>query len=169
MQRHELKCWPAAFQAIRAGVKSFEVRVDDRGFNVHDIVVLREFDPESQSYTGQSEERSIREITSEDAYGVSHGFVVLGYSSVPRPTDLPVEAVKAQDVIAWHENEGQNALLRADNSRRTAQSYRANGAPALAASAEKYEAMASLATQTAQFHISAAGLLREAYGLNELN
>jgi hypothetical protein len=43
--RHELKCWPEYFHAIRSGRKKFELRKDDRGFAIGDLLVLREFIP----------------------------------------------------------------------------------------------------------------------------
>jgi len=42
---HELKCWPEPFAALLDGRKRFEVRVDDRGFAVGDVLVLHEWDP----------------------------------------------------------------------------------------------------------------------------
>ena len=57
MTRHELKTWPKYFAAVRSGQKRFEIRRNDRDFKVGDILVLREFDPEDDAYTGQAEER----------------------------------------------------------------------------------------------------------------
>jgi len=47
MKVHELKCWPKEFDAVKQGVKDFEIRRDDRGFERGDIVVLHEFRPEA--------------------------------------------------------------------------------------------------------------------------
>lgn len=58
MKTHTLKCWPAHFQAVKRGEKSFEYRSDDRGFEVGDVLVLREFDPETETESG--EEFSVR-------------------------------------------------------------------------------------------------------------
>ena len=79
MTRHELKTWPKYFAAVRSGQKRFEIRRNDREFKVGDILVLREFDPEDDAYTGQTEERQITFLLSEEDYGVIHGFVAIGF------------------------------------------------------------------------------------------
>ena len=45
MAEHILKCWPNSYDAIAAGVKCFEWRRDDRGYEVGDVLVLRKWDP----------------------------------------------------------------------------------------------------------------------------
>jgi len=53
MTPHELKCWPEFFQPILDGTKTCEIRQDDRGFQVGDVLHLREWSPETQEYTGR--------------------------------------------------------------------------------------------------------------------
>ncbi len=43
---HDLKCWPEYFEAIRSGTKTFEVRLNDRGFLAGDVLHLHEWDPQ---------------------------------------------------------------------------------------------------------------------------
>lgn len=50
---HELKCWPIYYRAVVNKVKTFEVRRNDRGFQVGDKLHLREWNPEQGAYTGQ--------------------------------------------------------------------------------------------------------------------
>lgn len=51
-KRHILKCWPKYFAAIACGDKMFEVRKNDRDFQVGDWVDLREWLPDEQKETG---------------------------------------------------------------------------------------------------------------------
>ncbi len=42
---HTLKTWPEPWRAVREGRKTFEVRIDDRGYMVGDVLLLQLFDP----------------------------------------------------------------------------------------------------------------------------
>ena len=50
---HVLKTWPKYFQQIEAGDKTFEIRKNDRGFKPDDILILEEWNPETEKYTGE--------------------------------------------------------------------------------------------------------------------
>lgn len=50
---HALKCHPFWFKAIWFGVKTVEIRLDDRGFSAGDMLLLSEYDPESCLYSGR--------------------------------------------------------------------------------------------------------------------
>lgn len=52
MNVHILKIWPKYFGPIKQGDKTFEVRKNDRNYQVGDCVVLREYNPEKDVYTG---------------------------------------------------------------------------------------------------------------------
>lgn len=47
IRTHELKTWPVAFEAVWAGMKTFEIRLNDRFYQRGDHVVLLEFDPKA--------------------------------------------------------------------------------------------------------------------------
>ena len=51
---HDLKCWPMFFEQLKSGEKTFEIRKDDRGYKVHDILMIREFDGTLNEYTASA-------------------------------------------------------------------------------------------------------------------
>lgn len=50
---HNLKCWPAYYRDVVAGKKTFEFRKDDRDFQVGDVLVLVEWDPDTEQASGE--------------------------------------------------------------------------------------------------------------------
>lgn len=77
MAVHELKTWPEYFQQIRHGHKTFEVRRDDRGFEVGDTLLLREYNPDLGRYTNRSAVRTVTSILRGGQFGIEPGFVVM--------------------------------------------------------------------------------------------
>lgn len=77
MTTHELKTWPQYFQEIRHGHKTFEVRREDRGFQVGDTLLLREYNPELGVYTRRTTERRVTSILHGGQFGIEDGFVVM--------------------------------------------------------------------------------------------
>ncbi len=77
--RHELKTWPPFFADIVSGAKPFELRRDDRGYTVGDVLHLREWDPATGDYTGRDVLREVSYIIRDAPdFGLMPGFVVLG-------------------------------------------------------------------------------------------
>lgn len=75
---HELKCWPLPFQAIRDGRKHHEVRhTRDRVFQVGDNVLLREWNPVTQEYTGRSQLVEITYVSVPGSFGLPDDIAVL--------------------------------------------------------------------------------------------
>lgn len=50
---HTLKTWLEPFAAVVNGDKTFEIRKDDRNFQVGDSLILQEWCPVQQKYTGK--------------------------------------------------------------------------------------------------------------------
>ena len=74
---HELKCFPEYFQDIISGKKTFEIRLNDRQYQVGDFLALNEYIPSTDSYTGRSCVVIIDYILNDEMY-CKTGFVVLG-------------------------------------------------------------------------------------------
>ncbi len=51
------KIWPEYFDAVASGRKKFELRLDDFKIDEGDILVLEEWDPAREAYTGRSIEK----------------------------------------------------------------------------------------------------------------
>ncbi len=61
--RIEKKIWPEFFQRVLDGVKTFELRLADFECNPGDILVLREWNPKTEKYTGRTIEKKITYVT----------------------------------------------------------------------------------------------------------
>jgi ASC-1-like (ASCH) protein len=72
--KHNLKIQPEYFKEVCTGKKSFEIRINDRGYQVGDTLILCEF--ERNEYTGRVIERKITYIT---GYAHQEKLCVNGY------------------------------------------------------------------------------------------
>lgn len=80
MATHELKCHPTPFQQVLDGSKPFEVRQNDRNFQIGDTLHLREFQPTVGPHGGYTGRETTVLVTSilENCYGLPAGLCVLG-------------------------------------------------------------------------------------------
>lgn len=69
---HILKCWPESFRAIKSGAKRYEVREDDRGYMVGDVLRLDEWEPTRSACWSSLDKRwsqpTMGAFTGEDAW-----------------------------------------------------------------------------------------------------
>ena len=96
MTVHDLKVWPEYFDSIEDGSKPFEIRNNDRGFSVGDVLNLREYAPGPDEYTGRRVVKQVSFLISGDdalgfAFGLRPGFVALGLSECAPSTNGAVE------------------------------------------------------------------------------
>lgn len=76
---HALKTWPEFFEAVLYGGKSFEIRKNDRDYKVGDLLILREWDPKDQKYTGRRVEATVTYITDGGSLGcLTPGYICMG-------------------------------------------------------------------------------------------
>jgi Domain of unknown function (DUF3850) len=79
MRTHELKTWPEQWRALARGEKPFEVRRDDRDFEVGDHLILDEFDPRPNAeQSGRAVDAWITYKLVGGQFGIEEGFCVLG-------------------------------------------------------------------------------------------
>jgi hypothetical protein len=104
---HELKADPLSFAAIWNGQKTFDVRRDDRGFLVNDVLWLRETcssaaemaQGQPLDFTHRGLAVRVRHIVC-DAYGLPDGLAVLGIEVVARWDDRRFLAPARDDLAA---------------------------------------------------------------------
>lgn len=78
MAEHDLKCWPGPYEGVSKGRKHHEIRVNDRHFQVGDVLVLREWDPHKSEYTRAVElRRRVTYISYGPDWGLPAGLVVM--------------------------------------------------------------------------------------------
>lgn len=87
---HDLKTWPDYFAGILTGAKNFEIRKDDRGFEIGDELLLREWDPNTKVYSGRCARRQIKYIAS---HFLPDGLRVLGLEEIARDAEF-IKAVE---------------------------------------------------------------------------
>lgn len=79
IKTHELQTWPQYFEMMQDGSKKFELRKDDRGFEVGDVLYLREYDPETNTYSGRTLSFIIQVIVRDaPQFGLMPGYAILG-------------------------------------------------------------------------------------------
>ncbi|MGH1816612.1 DUF3850 domain-containing protein [Enterococcus casseliflavus] len=74
-RHHNLKILPEYFEAVVSGKKTFEVRKNDRDFQVGDEVLLEEF----TLFGGYTGARALVKITYITDYAQKNGFVVFAH------------------------------------------------------------------------------------------
>lgn len=77
MTTHDLKIWPVYFDLHITRQMEFQIRRDDRKFEISDRLRLREWDPTTEKYSGRV---ALSRVTSviRDLPGLQPGFVALG-------------------------------------------------------------------------------------------
>lgn len=55
----EKKIWPEYFEAVASGKKKFELRLDDFIVAEGDTLLLKEWDPKTEEYTGRQVKKQV--------------------------------------------------------------------------------------------------------------
>lgn len=108
MKTHELKILPQYFKEVVNGNKTFEIRENDRGFEVGDKLILKEyvlFDDgvikgEYGLYTGNETKKEVSYIYEGEEYGLKKGWCVLGLKNTePQKVYVHISEVKGLEGI----------------------------------------------------------------------
>jgi hypothetical protein len=75
MKQHELKTWPIFFQKVLSKEKTFELRKNDRNFKTGDILILKEWEPNTKEYTGREAYFDVPYIMS--GFGLKKDWIVM--------------------------------------------------------------------------------------------
>ena len=74
---HQLKTWPEYFLKVKSEDKTFEIRKNDRNYEVGDVLDLREFCPISGRYTGDSCSVLVKYILGGGSFGVDKEMIIM--------------------------------------------------------------------------------------------
>lgn len=76
---HELKIYPQYYRAVLLGLKKVEVRLNDRNYQERDTLLLNEYCPKKQKYTGFQVVRNVDYIL-KDVAGLNPNYVIMQIS-----------------------------------------------------------------------------------------
>lgn len=82
MKIHKLKTWPGHFSALKRGIKQFEIRKNDRDFQVEDELLLEEFQPCEKLYTNRILHRKVTYIVRSEEMGLEPGYVIMSIEKI---------------------------------------------------------------------------------------
>lgn len=82
---HKVKILPEYFERVLEGLKTFEIRNNDREYETGDTIILQEWDSE-QEYTGREITKIIGWLTKDEELAVSEGYVV--FSLLDKTPDI---------------------------------------------------------------------------------
>lgn len=94
---HDLKTWPEPFAAIRADLKPWEFRLNDRDYQVGDKLRLREWSPTDEAYTGEVEERLVPWVLRGGQFGVPKDFAIMSLARAVLTQGADQAAIKGDD------------------------------------------------------------------------
>ena len=81
---HTLKIYTEFFNSIADGTKPFEIRKNDRieKYAVDDTLVLEEYDPESDKFSGKQIQCNVSYVLNGGRFGIDKEYCALGLCDV---------------------------------------------------------------------------------------
>ncbi|WGM47699.1 hypothetical protein KOAAANKH_02581 [Brevundimonas sp. NIBR10] len=84
-QTHELKTWPVPFDAVASGLKTWELRLNDRDYQVGDTLHLFRFDPDQARFTDGEIKGVVTWMLTGPAFGLPEGYCIMTLAAAPSP------------------------------------------------------------------------------------
>lgn len=77
---HKLKVGHQFYMNLENGSKNFEIRKNDRNYEVNHILILKEYDHCTKRYTGREIRKRVTYILHHDQFpeGIKEGYVIMG-------------------------------------------------------------------------------------------
>ena len=85
---HRLKIVEPYFGDVYIGNKTFEVRKNDRDYKVNDILILKDYIPANNSFTGDYIVAHVIYILNDSNY-CKDGYVIMGIEIIDSKIELP--------------------------------------------------------------------------------
>lgn len=70
MKTHKVKSHPKPFSQVWDGSKRHEVRINDRGYEQGDGIILEEFNPHTNQFSGRTIEAVVGNVTQGGNFGL---------------------------------------------------------------------------------------------------
>jgi len=81
---HELKTWREPFEAVWDDLKSFEFRKNDRDFKVGDSLLLKEYVPAFDRYTGRVIVADVKHIQKGGIFCIPEGYCIMSLAIIKK-------------------------------------------------------------------------------------
>lgn len=80
MKSHTLKTHIEYYEKVVSGEKPWELRFNDRNFEIGDQLILQEFDPKTEEFTGRSTSRIVEYILKyAPHFGLMQGYCIMSF------------------------------------------------------------------------------------------
>jgi hypothetical protein len=111
---HDLKTWPGPFAAMWAHEKTHEVRRNDRGFAVGDLLRLREYEPGNGGYTDRVILARVSYVSEGGTWGLPSDLCVLSIQQQTRAEKYRIGMFDQAIVDAAASREGRVEVMDTD-------------------------------------------------------
>jgi hypothetical protein len=116
---HDLKTWTCYYRDVATGRKPFEVRLNDRDFRAGDVLRLRDWNVETETYTGHECYRAVSYVLTATEF-VKEGFAILGLAAPQSPSVQQAAATEPRKRLAAVIRQRDTLLIELERLARSA-------------------------------------------------